>query len=78
MGLDGCLPRCPLPITMEKTEAVAQQQGRLMQIRVAGRKLCEAQGCSTQPSFGFPGEQARRCKAHAQKGMVSFRKRSQG
>ena len=71
--LDGCLPRSPLLISMQETEAVTQQQGRLVQVHVARRKLCEAQGCSTQPSFGFPGEQARRCKAHAQEGMVSIR-----
>ena len=48
-----------------------QQQGRLVQGLVR-RKACEAQGCGTQPSFGFPGKQRRRCKAHAQEGMVSF------
>ena len=70
--LDGCLPHCPLLVSMEKTEAFAQQQGRLVQ-GLARKKMCEAQGCSTQPSFGFPGNKMRRCKAHAQKGMVSLR-----
>jgi hypothetical protein len=31
---------------------------------------CEAIGCAKQPSFGFPGERPRRCKAHLQEGMV--------
>ena len=71
VGLDGCLPLCPLLVSMERTGAFAQQQGRLVQGLVK-LKNCEAQGCSTQPSFGFPGEKPRRCKAHAQTGMVSF------
>ena len=41
-------PVAPLLVSMEKTEAVTQQQGRLVQVHVARRKLCEAQGCSTQ------------------------------
>ena len=69
--LDGCLPLCPLLVSMERTGAFAQQQGRLLQ-GLVNKKKCEAQGCGTRPSFGFPGEKARRCKAHAQKGMVSF------
>ncbi len=71
MCLKGCLPLSPLLISVEETEAVAHQQGRLVRVQ-AWRKECEAQGCSTRPGFGFPGEQARRCKAHAQEGMVSF------
>ena len=34
------------------------------------KRNCEAQGCSTLPSFGFLGEKPRRCKAHALEGMV--------
>ena len=71
MCLDGCLPLCPLLVSMERTGAFAQQQGRLVQVYVKAPN-CEAQGCSTQPSFGFPREKPRRCKAHAQEGMVSF------
>jgi hypothetical protein len=31
---------------------------------------CEGDGCAKQPSFGFPGERPRRCKAHMLEGMV--------
>ena len=31
---------------------------------------CEADGCAKQPSFGFPGERPRRCKAHMLEAMV--------
>ena len=31
---------------------------------------CEADGCATQPIYGFPGEVKRRCKAHALEAMV--------
>ena len=34
------------------------------------KRNCEAQGCSTLPSFGFLGEKPRRCTAHALEGMV--------
>jgi len=31
---------------------------------------CQAIGCATHPSFAFPGERPRRCKAHLLEGMV--------
>ncbi len=34
-------------------------------------QICDAGGCQTQCSFGFPGQPARRCRAHALNGMVS-------
>ncbi len=32
--------------------------------------ICEADGCAKHSSFGFLGEQERRCKAHMLEGMV--------
>ena len=33
-------------------------------------KKCEAIGCAKQPTFGFPGERARRCTVHRLDRMV--------
>ncbi len=33
-------------------------------------RKCEGHGCAKLPSFGYPGERKRRCKAHMLEGMV--------
>ena len=39
-------------------------------------KTCEAAGCSIGPSFGFPGDKARRCGSHKDPGMVNVNRKT--